>query len=474
MNIRDDFILKNIHKGYLVGGYIRDLLMNDKNISPKDRDIAIKGAESFAKQLSEELDATFIILDSENKIFRLVLKDKENFLDISELRGDSIEQDLEERDFTINAIAYDLSNDKIIDCTGGIRDIESRTLRHIKEQNYIDDPLRILRAYRFMSTTGFDIDNNLSEILKKNSELLKLPAKERIHDEIMKLFGGKYTSEALLKMYEDDILEIIFPCVCEIKKIPPNTHHHLDLIHHVIETVRQIEIQYCNECDEVKEHMDTTDFGGYPRMNHLKLAGFLHDIGKPSTWTLEKDGKTIWSIKDNSPIPDDKGCRHRFIKHDIEGSKIVVPLLKKLKFSNKQIEYISLMIKNHIYPSGVISSPVLDEKVMMRYIRKMENNVIDNILLAKADRLSAQGVDVSKEMTENNINGLTKLLQFYIKIKPTLKPLPKLIDGKEIMKILNIEQSPKLGVMIKALHEAQINGDVLTKEEAIDFLKSVL
>ena len=105
MNIRDDFIIKNIHKGYLVGGYVRDFLMG--LYGSKDRDIAIKNAEGFAKNLTEELDGTFIVLDSENKIYRVVLKDKENYLDISELQGENIEDDLSRRDFSINAIAYD-------------------------------------------------------------------------------------------------------------------------------------------------------------------------------------------------------------------------------------------------------------------------------------------------------------------------------------------------------------------------------
>ena len=469
MNIRDDLILKNIHRGYLVGGFIRDMLINpDKK--PQDRDIAIKGAEAFAKELAEELDATFIVLDSENKIYRIVLEDKINYLDISEIRGESIENDLRERDFTINAIAYNLENECYIDVTGGIEDIKSKRLCGIKEQNFTDDPLRLLRAYRFMATTGFEPEEELIEIIKKHLNLIKNPARERIHDEIMKLFGGKFCSKTLLKMLEDGMLEIIFPCVCEIKKIPPNSHHHLDLIHHVIETVRQTEIQY-EECSgEVLNHLNSIDFGGYPRINHLKLACFLHDIGKPDCWTLEKEGKTVWKIQDGIPYYSDEGCRHRFIKHDLVGSKLVVPLLKELKFSNKQIDYISNMIKNHIYPSSVISAPNFDSKVMMRYVRKMGNNVIDNIILAKSDRLSAQGIDVNKEMTENNISGLNKLLEFYLEIKPTLKPLPKLIDGKEIMEILNITPSPRLGEIIFELHEAQISGDVNTKEEAIKFI----
>ena len=102
----------------------------------------------------------------------------------------------------------------------------------------------------------------------------------------MKLFGGDYTAKTLLLMDADGLLEKIFPNVAEMKQVPPNSHHHLDLFHHVVETVRQIELLYNNSAEEIQAHLKQIDFGGFPRINHLKLVGFLHDIGKFSTWTL--------------------------------------------------------------------------------------------------------------------------------------------------------------------------------------------
>lgn len=453
MNIRDDFVLKEINEGYLVGGSIRDLFT--KNCVFCDRDISIKGAENFARKIANKWDGTFIELDSENKIYRVVLPDKINFLDISELQGNSIEEDLKRRDFTINAIAYDLAKNEFVDVTGGLKDLKNKVLRHIDDKNFEDDPLRILRAFRFYAVTCFKMTIELENALKKYMPMALNPAKERINYEIMKLFGGDFASGALLKMDEFGLLEKIFPCVTEMKKVPPNTHHHLDLFHHVVETVRQIEILYNKISGFEKEHLDAVDFGGFPRINHLKLAGFLHDIGKFSTWTIEEGG------------------RHRFIKHDDVGSKMVVPLLRDLKFSKKQIEYISCMIKNHIYPSNVIVAPSLNDKVMMRYVRKMDDNVVDNIILAKADRLSARGVDITEEIVNTNISGLDKLLDFYLSKKDSLAPLPKLIDGREIMEILNIKPSPKLGEIINAINEAQLNGDITTHDEAVNYIKNL-
>ena len=451
MNIRDDFILKEINEGYLVGGIIRDFLTGKTIV---DRDIAISGAEEFAHKIADKFGGTFITLDSVNKIFRVVLPDKTNFLDISEIEGSTIEEDLKRRDFTINVIAYDLKNDKFIDTTGGINDLENKVLRHISDKNFEDDPLRLLRGFRFFSTTGFRMTEELESAISKYAHLILKPAPERINYELMKLFGGKYAAETLLKMNEFGILEALFPFVKEMKQVPPNTHHHLDLLHHVIETVRQIEIHYETLTGEVKEHLQKVDFGGFPRINHLKLAGFMHDIGKFSCWTIEENG------------------RHRFIKHADIGAELAIPFLKKMKFSKKQIEYITCMIKNHIYPSNVIAAPDLNDKIMMRYIRKMEDNVIDNIILAKADRLSARGVDVTEEMIENNMRGLDRLLKFYLEKKDTLKPLPKLLDGKEIMELTGLKPTPQLGKIIEALKEAQLNGDVTNIEEAEVFIKN--
>ena len=468
MNIRDEF-LSEIHDGYLVGGAIRDLMLGK---TTTDRDITIKGAEEFAKKLAVDFCGTFIVLDSENKIYRVVLEDKINFFDISELQGETIEDDLKRRDFTINAIAYDLKADKIIDTTGGIEDLKNKVLRHIDDKNFEEDALRILRAFRFTATTGFSMTPDMEAAIKKYLPLALNPAPERIHYELMKLFGGDFASNILLKMDEFGLLDKIFPCVIELKKVTPNTHHHLDLFHHVVETVRQIEIQYANAPEEIKEHLARVDFGGFPRINHLKLAGFLHDIGKFSTWTLEggKDGCDKYACLHNKPECTSCSARHRFIKHDDVGSKMVIPRLRNLKFSKKQIEYISCMIKNHIYPSSVLAAPDFNEKVKMRYIRKMGDNVIDNIILARADRLSARGVDVTDEMIKNNLDGLETLLNFYLEKRETLEPLPKLLDGNEIMQILNIKPSPLLGEIVNALTEAQLNGDIVTKDDAVKFV----
>ena len=423
-----DLLIKS--QALLVGGFIRDLFFG---CTSYDMDIVCpENSRALALEIAQKLEGTFIELDCENEIYRVVLKDKTTCFDISTALEGDILKDAKRRDFTLNSIFYDFKNGCLFDPCAGADDLAAGILKTADMKNLFDDPLRMLRVFRFEALYDFRVQDEILEFVKKNHKLINNVAKERINQELLKLFGGKYAPEALFKADECGLLEEIFPFVKEIKKIPKNTHHHLDLFHHSIETMRQIRLD--NPL--------------------LKLAAFCHDIGKPQTHTIEPSG------------------RHRFIGHDDLGSKLVRPILKELKFSKKQIDYVSLMIKNHIYPSALMSAPVVQDKAKVRFVRKLYPYVEDIIELARADRLSARGPMVSDDMVSENLKNLEELKEFYYKIKPTLEVMPKLLDGREIMEILGIGPSKKLGKIIEALKEAQIEGRIKTKEEAEMFVKS--
>ena len=421
--------IKN-YDSYLVGGYLRDLLSGE--ISP-DRDIAIKcdNLAKLTKKIADELNGSFVELDPVNEIYRVVFGN--DYIDFAKLLNNNLIDDIKRRDFTINAITYDINNEKFVDITGGKKDFEEKIIRTYKISNLSDDPLRTLRAIRFQAKLGFRIDDEIINFIKENNSLILNVAPERIHQELIKTFEGKFLIDALFSMDETGLLDVIFPFFKDIKKIPPNSHHHLDLFHHLIETTGNIRIN----------------------KPELKLAAFIHDLAKPDCWTIEKDTG-----------------RHRFIGHDELGAKKVVPFLKKLKFSNKEIEYISKMVQFHIYPSALMKDENVTERAIIRFIRKIGDDTLDLLELARADRLSARGPAVSDEMIEVNLSNLEKLKEKYFEISPKLKEMPKLVDGNEIMQILNLKPSPKLKEIIDEIKELQLEGKINTKEDAINFLKN--
>ncbi len=456
--IKNDDVIKLIlpHikgvKAWLVGGYIRDILIGNESF---DRDIILihDDMKGFTHDLADKINASFIELDKEWGIYRLVLEDKVNYIDFARAIENDIEKDLKRRDITINSMALNLETFEILDLNNGFKDIENKIIRGITEENFTDDPLRLLRVFRFKSMLGYKIDEETLKIVKKHARLIEKPAKERINTELLKLFEGKDTAAALLKMDTTGILEYILPFVKEIKKIPPNTHHHLDLLHHCIETTNQVEKNFNSLQQEAQNILNEKLHGNVNKKAFLKLAAFMHDIGKPQTWKIEPETG-----------------RHRFIMHDDLGSKLAKPILKDLKFSKKQISYIQKIIKNHIYPSTV---DISNEKSVMKFLRKLGEDTPDIILLAMADRISARGEAVTEEMIARNFKNLSCLLEKYFVMLEELKPLPKLLSGEEIMGILNLTPSPALGEVIKKLKNAQEDGLVTTKDEAIEFISRV-
>ena len=440
---------------YLVGGCIRDFLENKTSF---DKDLIVKSdkAESFAKKLADDTNGYFIVLDEENKIYRVVMPDKLNYFDISAMLNDNLDDDIKRRDLTINSIVFDFQNQEIIDLTGGIEDFENGILRTYSLKNFEDDPLRMLRVFRFCAKYNFKIDDKITEFVKHNSILINNCAKERINQELMKLFEGKYSDIAIKEADKCGLLNKIFPVIEELKKIPPNTHHHLNLFDHVTETVRQVEINTEKAPEKIRDILKNCDLGQYSRKSFLKLGAFLHDIGKPDTWTIEEDTG-----------------RHRFIMHDEVGSEKVVPILKDLKFSKKQIEYVKNLIKYHIYPSALVTQEGVTEKAKLKFCRKIHPYTFDLIILAMSDRLSAQGPAVTKEMVENNLKNLRLLSEKCLRFaEEDIAPKP-FLNGQEVMELTGLKQSKELGNIIKQVYQAQLDGEITDKTSAKEYVKKV-
>lgn len=206
-------------KSYLVGGSVRDVLIGQEL---KDLDFVIAAdAVKLAKDFSKEIGGSFVLLDDVFSIGRIV-KDHIT-IDFSELRGNSIEADLSERDFTINAMALDLSLKRLIDPFEGLKDIKNKIIKMVNEENLKADPLRTLRAYRFHATLGFDIEEETRKALIRNAHLIKVTAKERIKEELWKILTVEDSFRTIEIINQDDIFSSIFKTSSLIKVQPDMT-----------------------------------------------------------------------------------------------------------------------------------------------------------------------------------------------------------------------------------------------------------
>ena len=440
---------------YVVGGYIRDICFGKENFDV-DFIVQNQNAIELAKEFAQKTDRYFIVLDEEYEIARVIDRDKTHFFDFARCENDDIETDLARRDLTINAISAQVFPDfKILDKFNGMKDFNDKIIKAISEKNLTDDPLRILRVFRFASVLNFEIAPQTLSLAQKHIKLIKNVAPERILTELLKLFEGKRSAYYINLMKETGLLYELFDLLAKEEKIPPNTHHHLKLIDHSIETVNQVEQLIDSMPEFLLKKLQTQQVPNVKYISLMKLASLLHDVGKPNTWTIEENG------------------RHRFINHDFVGAELLKTDLKEMKFSKAQIKYITTLVRYHIYPSQLArENENTGDKAILRMFRKLNEHTADVILLAMADRLSARGPAITDEIVKNNLDTLKKYLIMYEEYLNTQAPLPKLLDGNEIAQILNIPKDKKLGEIINNLVEKQAIGEIKTKDEAIEFIKT--
>ena len=197
--ILKEFLDKNASL-YIVGGFLRDKLLNKESFDV-DFIVQNQNAIDLAKKFAQKTGYTFVMLDEEYEIARVVSEDKLHYFDFARCEDDNIETDLKRRDLTINSLCLEVFPEtKIIDVNNAVRDIQNGIIKTVSYKNLVDDPLRLLRVFRFASITNFEIDNDLINFIKENVSLIKNSAKERINQEVIKFFEGESSSKYLVLM----------------------------------------------------------------------------------------------------------------------------------------------------------------------------------------------------------------------------------------------------------------------------------
>ncbi len=424
---------------YLVGGYIRDVLWKRVGANPKDLDFAVRGgsAMEFARRLSAELAGHFVPLDIEFDTARVVLDDG-SFIDFAGCVGGNIETDLRRRDFTINALALDCSRpDCIIDLFDGLDDIENRTIRAISREVLLEDPLRLLRAFRFRAALKATIEPATLGWIKENAQLIDRMAAERINAEMFTLLTSDNSGEILKELGQCGLLEAIYPELVATRKVTPNAYHHLGLFDHSIEAVSQLERKLPELPAWVHQSNDQELSHGVTRLAATKLAALLHDIGKPSTWQINEEG------------------RHTFYGHDSVGAIMAEETAERMKWSKPINRFISKLIKWHLRPGALFHQGEPTPKAVQRFYRKLGDDLPELMVLAFGDLGATRG-DGLPESSRHALNArLFELLVGYKAFVDEVQSQPRLLGGHDVIRIIGIKPGPLVGEILEALDEAQ-------------------
>jgi poly(A) polymerase len=427
---------------YLVGGYLRDLLLG---VRAKDYDFALaKDSSSFIGSMEEGLHLHFFKVGREEMgttAFRII---KENMsIDLTFLQGETIEEDLRRRDFTVNAVAFSLQDETFHWVEGALEDVGRRLIRTVTDRSIDLDPLRMLRAIRYSCTLeGFTVDERLKEeIFSKREKILSLPA-ERIRTELDQLLLSPLPAVGIKSLYESNLLFSIFPELKGLESLGQNEHHHVDALSHTLLIVGKIswalEWATRNGRETLLNHEDRLS---------LYYAALFHDIGKQDTYSQ-----------------DDKGRVH-FYYHEAFSVQAAERIMERLRFSNVMKDRILHLVKNHMRILNL--SPETKETALRRLVNQIGEETALLVLLSLADKEASRGI-LSVQNDEVVEKHCLRILELF-REKDIVHP-PPLISGHDVM-ALGYSSGPRVGQILSFIRHKQVEGEIKDREEALRMLK---
>jgi poly(A) polymerase len=443
---------------YIVGGFVRDRLLGIRKEFTDIDLVTSDDLERVVKCIGERLKRKPFSFEREKRVFSFV---GDYFrIDVSNIFGESIEEDLRRRDFTINAIGVDFRelflpfNDDVllIDPTGGFEDLKKGLIRPAYENSISDDPVRIVRGVRFKVLLDFRYHSSFIEQSKgKERELSESPV-ERVREELLKILRSKKFSTALRDFDSLEVLYGIFGELSGIEKVPPSGLHQYNLKEHTLKTVELLEGYVFKKAGEILGELSTSLgsielIPNFSDRECLKLTALYHDVGKPLT-VKEINGRLT------------------FYNHDKVGAEITKGALLRLGFGKKAGRMGFIVVRNHLRPFflyDLYRKGKLSERAIYRLFRDTREYFLHTLLLSVAD-FGATSEEMFKKLPEYE-EFVKYLLQFYRERLLNLKPL---LSGREIMEIKRYDRPNRcVGIIKEKLLELQAVGKVKTKDEAI-------
>ncbi len=466
---------------YLVGGSVRDMLLNRVN---HDLDFVLPAdGIRTARRVADKLEADFFPLDEERDTGRVLVTNADgsrDLLDFAIYRGDDLEADLQGRDFTLNAMALDLRTMSLLDPLGGAADLRAKRLRACLPTSFSDDPVRILRGVRLAAAFGFRVEAETRKAMRAAAPLLPRVSPERLRDELFRILEGPQPAASIRALELLGVLPHLLPELAPLKGVEQPAPHVYDVWEHTLQVLAALEavlaalaVGYDPESTgDLFTGLLVLRLGRYrerfaAHLSHalnadrsprglLFFTALYHDVAKPQTRSREEGG------------------RIRFLGHDELGAQMASARAHDLHLSNDEIERVAVVIRNHMRihyhtsrMAGEKKTP--SRRAIYRFFRDNGAAGVDLVLLALADLRATHGQTLSQETWAACLDVCRILLENYWERPEDVVSPPRLVDGNDAIRELGLRAGPRVGQVLDAIREAQAVGKVSTRGEAIEF-----
>jgi len=466
-------------KVYLVGGTIRDELIGRENI---DLDFCIeRNAVRACRFIADAFDGDFYILDEERGAARALIQYKNDLVDVdfTPLMGQTIQEDLKQRDFTINAMAIGLENpDELIDPLNGKEHLQANLLIPCSENSFRNDPVRILRAVRFIDAYNLEYSEELENEIQGNINLLKKTSAERIRDEIFNIFRETKIEQSLHLMQVFSIFSEIFPDLIPLRSIKPGPPHSYNVLNHSIKVAGFIQKifeifegkdlllddRFVKLVDKLKPFRPKIEQYLHERINSrrsykelLILAGLFHDSGK--------------QVVD----PSIKGTRKKYPGHAEESTEFLKSWGKKYALSNSEIDYVSTIILHHMKKEFREFADGKDHRAQIfQFFQETGRVGVFAGFLHLGDLVATYEDSLTQERWNIGIDSVTALLDAWFNHYNEIVDPPKIINGHDLMKKYDIEPGVEMGKVLYKIRMLQAGGKIRSKMEAFKYAEDLL
>jgi poly(A) polymerase len=468
---------------YLVGGAVRDALLN-RPVHDLDFALDRDGIKS-ARLVANALNADFYPLDPDRDTGRVLVPVEGGqpiVMDFAAFRGADLESDLLGRDFTVNAIALDLQTDEIHDPLGGALDLKEKRLRACSPSAFADDPVRILRGVRLAADFGFHILPEARAAMKESAARLADISPERLRDELFRILDGSAPAACVRAIDMLGALAPILPELAALKGLEqpePHIHdgwaHTLAALGHLEGILSALAPAYDPERaadllngllvtrigryrQQVAEHLAAAPTSNRSARGLLFFSTLYHDVAKPHTKKVSEAGQL------------------RFWDHDQQGAEMAEARARALAFSNEEVQRVGTVVRNHMRILFHTNRLVKDGKppsrrAVYRFFRDTGAFGVDVCLLALADMRATYEQTLPQEAWAAALDVVRTMLEnWYEKPAETVAP-PKLLDGDDLMRELNLQPGRQIGELLEAVREAQAMGEVSTREQALELAR---